>query len=61
MAPPQGKVKVDSIDDNEDLEYTEDAFNVLGFENQEKWDIQKNKQINQHKYYVVRKDKKMCL
>ena len=23
--------KVDAIDDNEELEYTEDAFNVLGF------------------------------
>merc|ERR1712042_9487 len=34
----QGKTKVDSIDDNEELEYTEDAFNVLGFGNQEKWD-----------------------
>merc|ERR1711931_239028 len=27
----QGKTKVESIDDNEELEYTEDAFNVLGF------------------------------
>merc|ERR1712214_276621 len=34
----QGKVKVDSIDDNEELEYTEDAFNVLGFAEQEKFD-----------------------
>merc|ERR1711976_861914 len=34
----QGKTKVDSIDDNEELEYTEDAFNVLGFADQEKWD-----------------------
>ena len=34
----QGKTKVDSIDDNEELEYTEDAFNVLGFEEQEKFD-----------------------
>merc|ERR1712170_303454 len=33
-----GKTKVDSIDDNEELEYTEDAFGVLGFEEQEKWD-----------------------
>ena len=24
-------IKVDAIDDNEELEYTEDAFNVLGF------------------------------
>ena len=34
----QGKTKVDSIDDNEELEYTEDAFNVLGFEAWEKFD-----------------------
>merc|ERR1711884_262017 len=34
----QGKTKVDSIDDNEELEYTEDAFNVLGFGEHEKWD-----------------------
>merc|ERR1712168_741090 len=34
----QGKPKVDSIDDNEELEYTEDAFNVLGFAEQEKFD-----------------------
>ena len=34
----QGKVTVASIDDNEELEYTEDAFNVLGFGEQEKFD-----------------------
>merc|ERR1711936_612176 len=34
----QGKTKVDSIDDNEELEYTADAFNVLGFDPQEKFD-----------------------
>merc|ERR1711910_168214 len=34
----QGKTKVESIDDNEELEYTEDAFNVLGFNEQEKFD-----------------------
>merc|ERR1711971_1270128 len=33
-----GKVTWASIDDNEELEYTEDAFNVLGFADQEKWD-----------------------
>merc|ERR1712042_333851 len=32
----QGKTKVESIDDNEELEYTEDAFNVLGFGKEEK-------------------------
>merc|ERR1712088_1137558 len=34
----QGKTKVESIDDNEELEYTEDAFNVLGFAEQGKYD-----------------------
>jgi myosin heavy subunit len=34
----QGKTKVESIDDNEELEYTDDAFNVLGFGEQEKFD-----------------------
>merc|ERR1712212_1036955 len=34
----QGKTTVSSIDDNEELEYTEDAFNVLGFAEQEKFD-----------------------
>ena len=37
----QGKTKVESIDDNEELEYTEDAFNVLGFGEQEKFDCYK--------------------
>jgi len=34
----QGKTKVESIDDNEELEYTEDAFQVLGFKEQDKFD-----------------------
>merc|ERR1719436_1942215 len=33
----QGKTKVDSIDDDEELLYTEDAFNVLGFDPEEKF------------------------
>ena len=33
-----GKTAVPSIDDNEELEYTEDAFNVLGFAEQDKMD-----------------------
>merc|ERR1740128_714751 len=32
----QGKVKVDSIDDNEELEFTDQAFDVLGFTLEEK-------------------------
>ena len=34
----QGKTTVPSIDDNEELQYTDDAFNVLGFGEEEKWD-----------------------
>merc|ERR1712141_249878 len=34
----QGKVTVASIDDNEELEYTDAAFDIIGFSNQEKWD-----------------------
>merc|ERR1712071_535663 len=34
----QGKTSVASTDDNEELEYTEDAFTVLGFEDWEKFD-----------------------
>ena len=34
----QGKTSVPTIDDNEELEYTEDAFTVLGFEEWEKFD-----------------------
>merc|ERR1712038_2212939 len=34
----QGKVTVASIDDNEELEYTFDAFDVIGFSKQETWD-----------------------
>ena len=34
----QGKTTVESIDDNQELEFTDDAFNILGFSNDEKWD-----------------------
>merc|ERR1719270_3307204 len=34
----QGKVTVESINDNEELEYTDNAFDILGFSNDEKWD-----------------------
>ena len=37
----QGKTTVASIDDNEELEYTDDAFTVIGFSDQEKWDCYK--------------------
>merc|ERR1719323_1412295 len=34
----QGKVTVASIDDNEELEFTDSAFDIIGFTHQEKWD-----------------------
>merc|ERR1719336_1367803 len=34
----QGKTTVASIDDNEELEMTDSAFDIIGFTNQEKWD-----------------------
>ena len=37
----QGKTTVASIDDNEELEYTHDAFSVIGFTEQETWDCYK--------------------
>merc|ERR1712142_420403 len=36
--PSQGKVKVDSIDDNEELEFSDAAFDTLGFSLEEKQD-----------------------
>merc|ERR1711997_891537 len=37
----QGKVTVASIDDNEELEMTDAAFDIIGFEEEEKWDCYK--------------------
>merc|ERR1712190_637991 len=37
----QGEVTVASIDDNEELEYTDAAFDCIGFTQQEKWDCYK--------------------
>merc|ERR1711971_841138 len=37
----QGKVTVASIDDNEELEMTDAAFDIIGFTNTEKWDCYK--------------------
>ena len=37
----QGKTTVASIDDNEELEFTDSAFDIIGFSNQEKWDCYK--------------------
>merc|ERR1712168_935792 len=37
----QGKVTVASIDDNEELEYTDSAFDIIGFSHDEKWNCYK--------------------
>merc|ERR1712061_986950 len=37
----QGKVTVASIDDNEELEYTDSAFDIIGFTHEEKWNCYK--------------------
>merc|ERR1711863_257400 len=37
----QGKVTVASIDDNEELQMTDEAFDIIGFSSQEKWDCYK--------------------
>ncbi len=37
----QGKTTVQSIDDNEELEYTDSAFDIIGFSEEEKWDCYK--------------------
>jgi len=37
----QGKVTVASIDDNEELEFTDNAFDVIGFSAEEKWNCYK--------------------
>merc|ERR1712108_90028 len=34
----QGKTTVASIDDNEELEYTDSAFDIIGFSKEETWD-----------------------
>merc|ERR1712064_104656 len=37
----QGKVKVESIDDNEELQFTDQAFDILNFSQEEKWNCYK--------------------
>ena len=37
----QGKTKVQSIDDNEDMEFTHEAFQVLLFSEEEMWNVYK--------------------
>jgi myosin heavy subunit len=37
----KGKVTVDSIDDKEDMQFADDAFNILGFTKEEKYNVYK--------------------
>merc|ERR1719173_135920 len=44
----QGKLTVPSIDDKEDMQFADEAFNVLGFSEQEKYDTYKNTACMMH-------------
>jgi len=44
----QGKLTVPSIDDKEDMMFADEAFNVLGFSMQEKYDVYKNTACMMH-------------
>jgi len=44
----QGKVTVESIDDKEDMMYADEAFDILGFTNQEKYDVYRLTAIVMH-------------
>merc|ERR1719495_286114 len=44
----QGKLTVPSIDDKEDMQFADEAFNVLGFSEQEKYDVFKNTACMMH-------------
>jgi len=44
----QGKIKVDSIDDKEDMQFADEAFDILGFTETEKFDVYKNTACMMH-------------
>jgi myosin heavy chain 6/7 len=44
----QGKLTVDSIDDKEDMQYADEAFDILGFSKTEKYDVFKNTACMMH-------------
>ena len=37
----QGKTTVDSIDDKEDMQFADEAYDILGFSTEEKYDVYK--------------------
>jgi len=44
----QGKITVPSIDDREDMQYADEAFDILGFTQEEKYDVFKNTACMMH-------------
>jgi len=44
----QGKLTVDSIDDKEDMQFADEAFDILGFTKTEKYDVFKNTACMMH-------------
>ena len=56
----QGKTTVPSIDDNEDLEFTHDAFNILHFSDEETWNIYKIVSCVMHMGEMVMRIKQLC-
>ncbi len=44
----QGKVTVDSIDDKEDMQFADEAYDILGFSNEEKYNIYKLTAVVMH-------------
>merc|ERR1712165_658984 len=44
----QGKTTVDSIDDKEDMQYADEAFDILGFTKEEEYDVFKNTAAMMH-------------
>ena len=37
----QGKITVPSIDDKEDMQFADEAYDILGFSTEEKYDVYK--------------------
>ena len=44
----QGKVTVDSIDDKEDMQFADEAYDILGFESEEKYNVYKLTAVVMH-------------
>jgi len=44
----QGKVTVDSIDDKEDMQFADEAYDILGFTNEEKYNVYKLTAVVMH-------------